>query len=235
MRQAEHSASRSAARLSGMRELRVMIRSAALLGTPASHSLIGGTDRPSSCTLVALLGIEPGTAPPMSSWWPKAWTNATTSPSWKTGTVTQRSGQVADAALGLVDVVVEEDVALVHLVEREVPRDRVHERAVGAAGELAQLAVVDAGAEVVGVTDHGGAGGAGDRGLDLHLDARQGALDDLDEDRVDGAAGSGEPLAVLVCRGQAGRVHRRVLCVADVVLTCLLGDDEVAVGVDRGR
>ena len=48
MRQAEHSASRSAARLSGMRELRVMIRSAAWLGSPASHSLIGGTARPSS-------------------------------------------------------------------------------------------------------------------------------------------------------------------------------------------
>ena len=76
-----------------MRELRVMIRSAARLGTPRSHSLIGGTDRPSSKTLVALLGIEPGTAPPMSSWCPNAWTNATTSPSWNTGTVTHRSGR----------------------------------------------------------------------------------------------------------------------------------------------
>ena len=41
----------------------------------------------------ALLGIEPGTAPPMSSWWPNACTKATTSPSWKTGTVTHRSGR----------------------------------------------------------------------------------------------------------------------------------------------
>ena len=74
-----------------------MIDSAARLGTPASHSRIGGTIRPSSKTLVALEGIEPGTAPPMSSWWPKAWTNATTAPSsgppLKTGTVTHRSGR----------------------------------------------------------------------------------------------------------------------------------------------
>ena len=70
-----------------------MILRAASFGTPASHSLIGGTMSPSSNTLVAWDGIEPGTAPPMSSWWPKAWTNATTSPSWKTGTVTHRSGR----------------------------------------------------------------------------------------------------------------------------------------------
>jgi hypothetical protein len=70
-----------------------MIDSAALLGTPASQSRIGGTIRPSSNTLVAWLGIEPGTAPPMSSWWPKACTKATTFPSEKTGTVTQRSGR----------------------------------------------------------------------------------------------------------------------------------------------
>ena len=70
-----------------------MIASADRLGTPASHSLIGGTIRPSSKTLVAVLGIEPGTAPPMSSWWPKAWTNATTRPCASTGTVTHRSGR----------------------------------------------------------------------------------------------------------------------------------------------
>ena len=74
-----------------------MIASAARLGTPASHSLMGGTISPSSKTLVAWLGIEPGTAPPMSSWCPNAWTNATTrrlsgSPA-NTGTVTHRSGR----------------------------------------------------------------------------------------------------------------------------------------------
>ena len=70
-----------------------MIVSAARLGTPASQSRIGGTIRPSSKTLVASEGIEPGTAPPMSSWWPKACTKATTLPPLNTGTVTQRSGR----------------------------------------------------------------------------------------------------------------------------------------------
>lgn len=67
IRQALHSASRSAESDSGIRELRVMIFSAASLGTPAAHSLIGGTIRPSSNTLVACEGMEPGTVPPMSS------------------------------------------------------------------------------------------------------------------------------------------------------------------------
>ena len=72
-----------------------MIRSAAALGTPWSHSLIGGTISPSSNTEVADDGIEPGTAPPMSSWWPKAWTKATHTrqSSTNTGTVTHRSGR----------------------------------------------------------------------------------------------------------------------------------------------
>ena len=98
-------------------------------------------------------------------------------------------GQVPDAALGAVDVVVEEDVALPHLLDREVPGDRVHERGVRAAGQLAQQPVVDAGAEVVGVADHRAAAGAADRGLDLHLDAGQRALDDLDQHRVGARAG----------------------------------------------
>ena len=98
IRHAAHSASRSAANDSGIREFRVMIFSAASFGTPWLHSRIGGTIRPSSNTLVACDGIEPGTAPPMSSWCPNAWTNATTrsgpSPSlWNTGTVTHRSGR----------------------------------------------------------------------------------------------------------------------------------------------
>ena len=141
-------------------------------------------------------------------------------------------GQVADAALRLVDVVVEEHVALAHLGQREVAHDRVHEGGVGAPGELAQLAVVDAGAEVVRVADHRGARGAGDGGLDLHLDARQGALHDLDEDRVDRAAlrrSAG-------CRARMPWAGRRCSL-------RLLGDDEVAervdahgeAGVDRHR
>ena len=126
----------------------------------------------------------------MSSWWPKAWTKATTaSPLGEDRHRHAQVGQVADAALGAVDVVVEEHVALAHLLEREVARDGVHERGVGAAGELAQQPVVDAGAEVVRVADHRAAAGAPDRGLDLHLDAGQRALDDLDQHRVGARAG----------------------------------------------
>ena len=44
-----------------------MILSAASFGTPAAHSRMGGTIRPSSNTLVAWDGMEPGTLPPMSS------------------------------------------------------------------------------------------------------------------------------------------------------------------------
>ena len=186
-----------------------MIRSAAWLGTPASHSLIGGTDRPSSNTVRALLGIEPGTAPPMSSWWPKACTNATTSPLVEDRHGHAQVGQVADAALRLVDVVVEEHVALAHLGEREVADDRVHQRGVRAAGELAQLAVVDAGAEVVRVADHRASATVRAMAVSTSISTlARVPCDDLDEDRVDRAALGGEPVAVLVCRGQAGRVRR---------------------------
>ena len=63
-------------------------------------------------------------------------------------------GQVADAALGQVDVVVEEDVARAHRLQREVAHDRMHQGGVRAAGQLAQQPVVDAGPEVVRVADH---------------------------------------------------------------------------------
>src|SRR5690606_4069606 len=107
--------------------------------------------------------------------------------------------QVADAALGLVDVVVEEDVTGPHGLQREVAHDRVDQGAVGAAGQLAQLAVVDPRAEVVRVADHRAAGGAGDGCLHLHLDRGQGALDDLDHDRVDGGGGGGGAHACSSC------------------------------------
>ncbi len=76
-----------------------MIVSTAWLGPLASRSLIGGTIRPSSNTLVARLGMEPGTAPPMSSWWPNAWTNATTCAGAEDRDRDAEIGQVADAAL----------------------------------------------------------------------------------------------------------------------------------------
>jgi hypothetical protein len=94
-------------------------------------------------------------------------------------------GQVPDAALGQVDVVVEEHVARPHRVEREVAGHRVDQRGVGPAGQLAQVTVVDPGPEVVGVADHRRPRGAPDRGLDLHLDRRQRALHDLEHHRVD--------------------------------------------------
>src|SRR4051794_41880849 len=78
MRQAEHSASRSAASDSGIRELRVMIASAARLGTPASQSRIGGAINPPPQTPGGVLGIEAGAAPPRASWGAKALAEATT-------------------------------------------------------------------------------------------------------------------------------------------------------------
>ena len=131
-----------------------------------------------------------------------------------------------DAALGAVDVVVEEDVALAHLLDREVTGDRVHEGGVGPAGELAQQPVVDAGAEVVGVADHRAAAGPGDRGLDLHLHAGQRALDDLDQHRV-----GARPRVV----GEAA--EREVGGCAPAHASLALssaGHDDVAVVVDAG-
>ena len=84
---------------SGIRLWDAGVPNEAALKIMTRNSRIGGTISPSSKTLVAALGMEPGTAPPMSSWCPKAWTNATTSrgtPSSraaKTGTVTHRSGR----------------------------------------------------------------------------------------------------------------------------------------------
>ena len=123
--------------------------------------------------------------PPMSSWWPNACTNATTSPSVEDRDGDAQVGQVADAALGQVDVVVEEDVAGLHRLDREVADDRLDQRRVGAAGQLAQPYVVDARAEVVRVADHRRAGGARDGGLDLLLHRGERALDDLHQHRVD--------------------------------------------------
>jgi hypothetical protein len=79
---------------------------------------------------------------------------------------------------------VEVDVAGPHRLDREVAHDRLHERAVGAAGQLAQPYVVDARAEVVRVADHRRAGRARDGRLDLLLHGGQRALDDLDEDGI---------------------------------------------------
>ena len=80
----------------------------------------------------------------MSSWWPKACTNATTLAVVVDGHRDAQVGQVADAALGQIHVVVEEDVAGLDRLDREVAHDRLHQRRVGAAGQLAAVAIVDA-------------------------------------------------------------------------------------------
>ena len=121
----------------------------------------------------------------MSSWWPNACTNATTSPVVVHRHGDAQIGQVADAALGLIDVVVEEDVAGLHRLDGEVADDRLDERGVRAARQLAAVSVVDAGSEVAGLADHRRAGGALDGGFDLGLGGGERALDDLDDDRID--------------------------------------------------
>src|SRR5262249_4549060 len=92
--------------------------------------------------------------------------------------------QVADPALGAVYVVVEVDVARPHGGEREVAHDRLHERGIGAPGELSASPVVDAGPEVASVADHRRARGALDGSLDLGLDRGEHALDDLQHDGI---------------------------------------------------
>ena len=161
IRQAEHSASRSAASDSGIRELRVMIDER----RPVGHAGVPEPDRRDHQALLEDAGGVAGH---------RAGHGAADvvvvaeglherdhpCPAGEDRHRDAQVGQVPDAALGAVDVVVEEDVALAHLLDREVAGDRVHERGVRAAGELAQQPVVDAGAEVVGVADHRAAAGA---------------------------------------------------------------------------
>src|SRR4051794_37379587 len=154
MRHAEHSASRSAASDSGIRELRVMIVSAARLGTPASQSRIGGTISPPPNTGGAWGGIEPGPPPPVSAWGPQAPPNAGgrggrpragprppvcrgvaegpperhPPPAREPPPPPHKVGAVGHSPPRGVGVVVEEDVSLPHLPDGEVAGDRVDER-----------------------------------------------------------------------------------------------------------
>ena len=117
-------------------------------------------------------------------------------------------GQVTDAALGTVNVVVEEHVAGPHLRHGEVARDGVNERGVRPARELAQQPIVNAGTEVVRVANHWAATGSCDRGFDFALDAGEGSLDDLDEHRVRTGTGVCGEEAVRELRGDQPRVHQ---------------------------
>ncbi len=139
----------------------------------------------------------------MSSWWPKASTKATTFAAGEDRHGDAQVGQVPDAALGPVDVVVEEDV-LPHLLDREVAATGWTRAEYERPGELAQQPVVDARAEVVGVADHRAAAGPRDGGLDLHLDAGQRALDDLDQHRVGARAAVAGQEAERELGGRAG-------------------------------
>ena len=78
-------------------------------------------------------------------------------------------GQVPDPALGLVDVVVEEDVAGLDGRDREIAHDRLYQGRVRPSGQLAAVPVVDASAKVARLTDHRRARGPLDRRLDLRL------------------------------------------------------------------
>ncbi len=121
----------------------------------------------------------------MSSWWPNACTNATTSPSWKTGTVTHRSGRCPIPPSDRYTSLWKYTSPGPHGLDREVPHHRVDQRRVRPPGQLAQPAVVDAGPEVVLVADHRRPGRAADLVLHLGLDRGEGALDDLQQHRVD--------------------------------------------------
>ena len=107
-------------------------------------------------------------------------------------------GQMADAAFGQIGVVHQEHVARPHRLGRKVAHHRVRHRRIGAAGELAAIAVEQADAVVVRLADHRRARGALDGVFDLGLDRVERALDDLQHDRIDrlararcGAVGQG--------------------------------------------
>jgi hypothetical protein len=94
-------------------------------------------------------------------------------------------GQMADRALAEIGVVHQKDVARLHGLGREVAHYRVRHRRIGAAGELAAIAVEQADAIVVRLADHRRARGALDGVFDLGLDRVERALDDLQHDGID--------------------------------------------------
>ena len=94
-------------------------------------------------------------------------------------------GQVPDRALGQVGVVHQEHVAGLHGVRRKIAHHGVRHRRVGAAGELAAIAVEQADAIVVRFADHRRARGALDGVFDFGLDGIERAFDDLQDDRID--------------------------------------------------
>jgi hypothetical protein len=100
-------------------------------------------------------------------------------------------GQMADAALGQIRVVHQEDVARPHGLGREVAHHRVWHGRIGSSRELAAMTIEQADAVVVRLADHRAARGALDSVFDLRLDGIERALDDLQHDRVDVARRAG--------------------------------------------
>ena len=98
-------------------------------------------------------------------------------------------GQVSDRSLGQVGIVHQEHVAGPHRVRREIAHHRIRHGGVGAAGELAAIAIEQADAIIVGLADHRRARGALDGEFDFRLDGIERAFDDLQDDRVDLAPG----------------------------------------------
>ena len=109
-------------------------------------------------------------------------------------------GKMADPALGAVDVVVEVDVARPHRFDRKVAHHRLHERGVGASGQLAAAPIMDAGPEVARLADHRGARRALDGRLHLRLHGGQRPLDDLEHDGIDGRGAHGLCISSRVSR-----------------------------------
>ena len=99
-------------------------------------------------------------------------------------------GQVPDRALGQVGVVHQEHVAGPHGVRREIAHHRIRHGGIGAAGELAAIAIEQADAIIVGFADHRRARGALDGELDFRLDGIERAFDDLQDDRDRPRAGA---------------------------------------------
>ncbi len=98
-------------------------------------------------------------------------------------------GQVADAAFGEVRVVHQEHVARPHRFRRKIAHHRIGHRRIGAARQLAAIAIEQADTVVVGLPDHRRTRRALDGIFDLRLDRVQRALDDLQDDRIDGRGG----------------------------------------------
>ena len=94
-------------------------------------------------------------------------------------------GQVPDRAFGEIRVVHQEHVAGRHGVRRKIAHHGIGHGRVGAAGELAAIAVEQADAVIVGLADHWRARRALDGVFDFRLDGIERALNDLQDDGID--------------------------------------------------